>query len=200
GSALASGSGKLTLWSTAGLTKVSSALVLVGLGVGAWTMAQREVPEPATPVSVIPAPTLINPHPATPEPPQALTAPVAEQPVSDSVTTPAPPSALPDAPPLSTSVRSAPAYAPPSELELLRQAQRVLTRDPAKALKLCRKHAQLHPRGQLAQEREALVIEALRRLNRGDEATRRQKKFESQYPDSALKRRVSDKPLPSSSQ
>jgi len=86
-----------------------------------------------------------------------------------------------------------------TELHLLRQAQRELNTNAAKTVELCRQHARAFPDGQLAQEREVLLIEALRRLNRDTEAKRRQQRFEDEYPGSALQPRVSDQPLPSAS-
>lgn len=80
--------------------------------------------------------------------------------------------------------------ATPSELALLTQARDALATNPARALALCRQHQQIYPRGQLAQEREVLSIEALERLHRDTEAGQRRTRFGKTFPDSAHRSRV----------
>lgn len=79
---------------------------------------------------------------------------------------------------------------PPNELRLLQQAREELGRSPKQTLALCRKHEQLFPSGQLAQEREVLAIEALRRLQRDEEAERKTQQFDKAFPDSPHQSRV----------
>jgi hypothetical protein len=75
---------------------------------------------------------------------------------------------------------------------LLEQARRALASSPATALSLTNQDAARFPRGALAQEREVIAIEALRRLGRGAEADRRAAAFAQTFPGSAHQRRVED--------
>jgi hypothetical protein len=76
------------------------------------------------------------------------------------------------------------------EDQLLERARRALASDPNRALSLTREHARSYPSGVLAQEREVIAIEALRRLGRGDEADARRGTFEQRYPQSAHRRNL----------
>lgn len=78
----------------------------------------------------------------------------------------------------------------PSELGLLTRARDQLNRNPEQSLALCRQHQRLYPRGQLAQEREVLMIEALTRLKREREANQRRTQFGKTFPDSPHQSRV----------
>lgn len=77
-----------------------------------------------------------------------------------------------------------------SEISLLRRAREQLIDAPSQSLVLCRRHQRLYPQGQLAQEREVLMIEALERLARADEAQNKREQFGKAFPDSPLKSRV----------
>jgi len=79
---------------------------------------------------------------------------------------------------------------PEDELAVLEEARRLLPNNPAAALALTRDHALRHPAGAFAEEREALAIEALRRLNRIEEASARLRDFEARYPRSPYRRRL----------
>jgi hypothetical protein len=80
----------------------------------------------------------------------------------------------------------------PSEASLLERARRALTSAPATALALANQHAARFPHGALAQEREVIAIEALRRLGRSAEADRRAAAFAQAFPGSAHQRMVED--------
>jgi hypothetical protein len=80
----------------------------------------------------------------------------------------------------------------PSEPVLLEQARRALASSPATALALTNQHAARFPHGVLAQEREVIAIEALRRLGRSAEADRRAAAFAQAFPGSAHQRMVED--------
>jgi hypothetical protein len=67
-----------------------------------------------------------------------------------------------------TRARSAGAV-PDDELALLARAQRALGQAPLEALTSLRAHAAAHPHGRYAEERDALVCDALARLGRSDE-------------------------------
>ena len=58
--------------------------------------------------------------------------------------------------------------------------------DPQAALDSARQHARRFPNGQLAEEREAIAIEALARLGRQAEARTRAEHFRRVYPSGAL--------------
>jgi hypothetical protein len=77
-----------------------------------------------------------------------------------------------------------------AELTLLLRARRVLESAPARALVLANEHAQQHPAGALAEEREVITIDALRQLGRIQEAQRRLQLFVERYPTSAYRARL----------
>jgi hypothetical protein len=76
------------------------------------------------------------------------------------------------------------------EDQLLEKARRALGSDPNRALALTREHARSYPSGVLAQEREVIAIEALKRLGRAGEADARRGTFEERYPQSAHRRNL----------
>jgi hypothetical protein len=76
------------------------------------------------------------------------------------------------------------------ELELLTSAQSLLARDPAAALAAIEEHARAYPRGNFAEEREALAIDALRRLGRRQDLRQRAAAFLESYPRSPHRERV----------
>jgi hypothetical protein len=101
-----------------------------------------------------------------------------------------------------TSSEEGPSVAPPSapsakaqlpvrdlsaERTLLDGARAALGRgDPAAAAGLARTHEQRYPRGALAEEREALYVQALASSGKLPEARARAAKFKQTYPDSML--------------
>ncbi len=76
------------------------------------------------------------------------------------------------------------------EYRLLRSARQALVGDPAQALALAQEHARRFPRGMLAQEREAIAVEALVRLGRRREARARARGFFAAYPSSPYRSRI----------
>jgi hypothetical protein len=115
---------------------------------------------------------MTEPSPAlTPEPPEVTPAPE-------------PAHALPHP-------RRAPEGADPmAELLLLEEAHRALASEPRRTLEATATHARRFPRGQYAQEREVLAIEALLALQRVSGARTRAERFLARYPDSSHARRV----------
>lgn len=120
---------------------------------------------------------------------------------------------LPAAPPLAQGIGSAPAAArstkPPAagteappvatELELVQRAQAALASDPDRALELTREHARTYPKGELVEEREVLAVEALARLGRSEEASRRALAFVRRFPQTPYAARLEmaiGRPLP----
>jgi hypothetical protein len=77
-----------------------------------------------------------------------------------------------------------------TEAELLERARGALASNPARALALTEQDRTRFPAGVLAQEREVIAIEALKRLGRGDEAARRAADFARRYPGSAYKKKL----------
>jgi hypothetical protein len=74
---------------------------------------------------------------------------------------------------------------PVAELALLTRARRVLLTDPARTLELVSEHHALYPRGQFAEEREVIAVEALTRAGQADAARARGSAFFRAYPSSA---------------
>jgi len=94
------------------------------------------------------------------------------------------------APPPAAPAPTAPAHVP-SETELLAKAWQALARrDGAQALALVAEHQKFHAHGVLAEEREALRIEALVSVGRGGEARALAQRFFAQYPASVHRKRV----------
>jgi hypothetical protein len=79
-------------------------------------------------------------------------------------------------------LRRAPAQ---SEVELLKEARRVLAGDPERALMLTRRYGAEYPHGTYAQERDFIAISALARLGRTAEAKSRGAAFRARYARSA---------------
>ena len=78
----------------------------------------------------------------------------------------------------------------PSNAErlLIEQARQGLARGSATdALDTLREHQQNHPSGRYAEEREALIIQALVAAGRVDEARRRWRRFQTAYPASLFR-------------
>lgn len=130
----------------------------------------------------------VRPRPAV----VAKPAPAPEAPRVD----PAPP-VVAQAPPESVEEEPAPSVAPRprpqpalSEAELLQAAQSALRTNPRRALALVREHQRRFPRGALAQEREVIAIEALKRSGRAAEAGERAEDFKRANPNSAHRPRI----------
>jgi len=133
----------------------------------------------------LPVPTVEPQKPEVAAPP-SVAAPLAA-PVADPSAEQAPAARTQD-----TAPKSAPTArtAAVPEDALLEQARRALGSDPRRALSLAREHETTYPGGVLAQEREVIAIEALRRLGRTDEAERRRERFERLFPQSAHRRKL----------
>lgn len=73
------------------------------------------------------------------------------------------------------------------EAELLQRARSALGLSPREALDLARSHERRYPAGLLAEEREVIVINALKRLGREQEACARAARFVSAHPRSTVR-------------
>lgn len=78
----------------------------------------------------------------------------------------------------------------PNEYQLLRTARDALARDPARALALADQHARQFATGMLAQEREAIAVDALVRLGSVGPAKARAQRFLRNYPHSPYAKRI----------
>ena len=86
-----------------------------------------------------------------------------------------------------------------TELELVQRAQAALASNPSRALSLTNEHAVAYPTGELVQEREVLAVEALSRLGRNEEASRRALAFVRRFPQTPYAARLEmaiGRPLP----
>ncbi len=86
-----------------------------------------------------------------------------------------------------------------TELELVQRAQAALASDPSRALSLTKEHAHAYPTGELVQEREVIAVEALSRLGRNEEASRRALAFVRRFPQTPYAARLEmaiGRPLP----
>ena len=96
------------------------------------------------------------------------------------------------APETDTAVSSGTAVATTSadEYRLLRAARQALADHPARALDLADEHTHRFAHGMLAQEREAIAVEALVQLGREGQAKTRAQAFFVSYPSSPYRSRV----------
>jgi hypothetical protein len=76
------------------------------------------------------------------------------------------------------------------EAELLNKAHRALATDPSTALAIAREHAKRYPRGQLAAERELLLVQALVKLGRRSEAEARGRELREAAPNNIYEERL----------
>lgn len=76
------------------------------------------------------------------------------------------------------------------ELEILDEALHALRSRPSEALAATEEHRRDHARGELAESRERIAIEALLRLGRHGEAVTRWEGFVARYPSSVFRARL----------
>jgi hypothetical protein len=164
--------------SLGGISKRGVATFLVGAAVGAATYATvqhaRNPPVPPVPVVIV-AP------PATAEPPSPPPLRVAPEPAPSRPVQAAPNRAR-EAEPL---LRDARDHGLGAERKLIEMARSALARGQTdRALSTLRAHARSHPHGQLAEERDSLMVQAL--VARGDFAQARERaaRFQKQHPGS----------------
>ena len=186
--AATSGSAGATASTAAGIAGKIVALVLAVGVIGGGTAlvlgrhghdAPAPRPQPSAALTGTATVPVAQPHPELPSPAveTAMPPPPASPAISDSASPPR------EAPRHETVARRA----PPAEDQpaLLAQAWSALGRDDAAAvLALVERDAAAHPDGPLDEERDALRIEALRRLGHLDEARRAARAFLTRYPSS----------------
>ncbi len=161
--------------------KVGLAALVVGGGAllfSSFGSRDTEPPPPApSEVRVVPpAPTPSSTEVVASAPQQGVAAPES---ASVDASSQAPPAA-----------KTGPSLPIESEAAFLERARATLAASPARALALANLHRSRYPSGVLAQEREVIAIEALKRLGRADEAARRSGDFSNRYPGSAYGRKL----------
>jgi hypothetical protein len=168
--------------------KVAGVATLAGaLATGVWGLGPDPAQSPRTPVNSAQSPPVAAGLPSAPAraEPQPLPASGPDEPSSDAVE---------ERPRVNAVSSKTPPKVRPStasqELSLLSRAREQLQKNPRESLALCRKHEQLYPHGQLAQEREVLLIDALQRLRREEEAAQKRDEFGKAFPDSPHQSRV----------
>jgi len=165
---------KLLPWLGGGAVLVGAA-VLVSTSAGV-TPSSTQTPPIGTAV-----------RPVTPAPPQAAT------PVQPPVEVPAPAQVapLPDKPsPHASSVPSGAEDALAGEARLLNEAHSVIAANPRQALTIAQEHARRYPRGQLAAERELILVQALVKLGRKREAEVRGRELQKTAPSGIYRDRL----------
>lgn len=194
---------------------ISGAAVATLIGGVAWWLVSRP-PEPLTSpppsavstsvdaeVMSLPAAELAPAEPLPAEPPPSVPPSASDAASTLSPSEPAAPAKREAEKPKARRAPAARAKTPPapreSEAELLARAQAALAERPAAALQLAERHRRLFPSGVLAQEREVIAIEALKRLGRERAAQDKASEFESRYKGSIHQPRLRGTPteLPS---
>lgn len=141
----------------------------IGIAIGAaWSPRERTV------VVERPAPSM-----TVAEAPVATSAPVSEAP---SASMSAAPPAKPAPKPSASNIERDDLGQERSMLDATRTA--LLRRDHGAALAMLERHAARHPHGRLAEERDALMVQALALAGRREEARARSDAFAKQYPQS----------------
>lgn len=158
-----------------------SGAVLVALGAA----QDGAVEDPKTAPVAAPAPDRSE-RPEIPPPPPSEPATNVSPPATPS--SPEPEAAAP--PSVKRAEKPAVRAGGPSEAELLERARRLLGSNPSGALELAQQHRARFRGGVLAQEREVIAIEALRKLGRQAEADARAEAFERSFPNSAHRRKL----------
>jgi hypothetical protein len=123
-------------------------------------------------------------------------APVSVEPLSAAVVPEPPPSASKQAPAAKTEpvapgeAASSSEDALAGEAKLLNQAHAAMAADPRAAYAFASEHAKRYPRGQLAAERELILVQALVKLGRAHEAEARGRALRKRFPSSIYGERL----------
>jgi hypothetical protein len=172
GTGTGAGTGIVAGVTAAKVAPIVIAAFVAGGGAGAVIQAQRTTPAPKPVVTapvVTPPPPVESVVPVIPTPSVSSSAPVVS-----SVTAPPRPGAGND-----TDLGA--------ERALVDRARMALARgQPGAALEALDAHARAYPRGRLAEEREAMAVQALAQAGRTDEARARATRFRAAYPKSVF--------------
>jgi hypothetical protein len=178
-----------------GISRLAAASMTVGAlvaGLGLGALGHRAWVTPPTPSVSPEAPGTPRVEASAPDEPEEEVRATREEPRI----VPPPPEPAPEVvvAPVDEPVAAPPPRSPEveeeslgDEMALVARAQTALHRGLyASALSALDEHARRFPRGDLAEEREALAVQALARAGRDDEARARADRFESRYPRSVL--------------
>ena len=155
---------------SAGMLKLLGALA-VGAVLGGGAVATLRAPTVVYVDRPVPAASSAEPAPAVVGMPTVIRAPAPAD--------PAPSVAAPTPVPSSSNLAA--------ERAVLDEARTALGRGNGQhALEATARHQREFPRGQLAEEREAIAVQALTNLQRCDEATARGNRFKQRYSNSVL--------------
>jgi hypothetical protein len=166
---------KLTSWLVVGGAVVAAGAVMV---VVQRRPARSEVtPAPPAPIT---APAPVVPAPTIPE--------IQETPNPPDNKAHAPSSPVRASAPESASATPEDALA--GEAKLLNEAHDVMASDPRKALAIAGEHAKRYPHGQLAAERDLILVQALVKLGRTREAEARARVLRKSTPNSIYGERL----------
>lgn len=175
-------------------TGTHGGMIATGVGLAVGIVAVVAAVHFGTPPAVAPQPLPIA----------TLSAPLADPAASGEVA-----SAVSAAPPVTSATSEVPdvrpsaapakpksvSAAPPAqdlgvEAEMLHRARAAMRNDPARALAILSEHRSRFPKGVLAEERDALRVEALARLGKSREAERENDRFRKEHPDSVHADRI----------
>ena len=159
-------------------------LIAGGTVVVAGALALGTQRDPARGAAPIPPATNSSPAVVATDTAPVARAPEAQVPGDDKRTPPA--GARPVAPEPASSSEDALA----AEASLLHRAHAVMASDPRKAHELASAHAKRYPRGQLAAERELILVQALVKLGRVGEAEARGRALRKSTPSSIYGERL----------
>jgi hypothetical protein len=184
------------LWSIAAV----AAVFVAGGALAGYAVNQRGVSAPTS----ASAPSVLTPP--TPKPASTprgggtpAVMPAAEVPTPPAAAAPAAATTANPAPARSVApiaIDSAPRVDPARDAQLLQEARRLVSGNPARALNLTRDHELHFPASALTEERQALQIEALARLGRRSEAAAALASFRTRFPRSIHARRLEALGLP----
>lgn len=175
--------------STSAAVAIGTTALLLGVAIGAVGHAflapppSPHAPELPAEGSAIEAPEVLAPPTVAPEPETVLALEPSPEPVPEPL-----PEPLPEA---EERPRTEPGHADEpgidAEMTLVARAQTALHRGLYdSALDALAEHARRFPRGEMAEEREALAVQALARAGRTEEARARAARFDARYPRSVL--------------
>jgi len=187
GSAATGGSAALLTGTT---TKLLGAVAVaaVAIGVSVHYSSPRRDNTTATPVTTV-ASAAASISAVSVAPPAASIATPSASSSSKAASTPTPPTGATTALLMPTATADA-GETKPSEIELLKEARAALSGEPARALALVGRAAQLYPRGALGQEREMIRIQALVGVGKRDQALAAARALTARHPDTAYARRL----------
>ena len=168
--------------SAPGVVLIAAAAFTAGGLAGVWwDRRQHEPPADAAPAISAPAPPVITAPPVLPSLPSSAPSAPSSAPAPQASRATAPAKGAPEAGAGTGDASLA------KERALIDRARSAIARGrPADALDAVDEHARAFPKGQLAEEREVLAVQALAQAGRIREATERAAQFRKRWPESVL--------------